>query len=65
MERGCIEVDKADNEYSEGTHTKLPSYGPVRSLVDKSFGDLNIGDVTFDGKVKYSKKSTVHGNVLL
>jgi hypothetical protein len=57
VERGCVIVDEDDPETS-GTQKKLPSYGPVRDLLDSSFESLNLGDVTFDGTVTYTTEST-------
>ena len=60
IERDCIQVPKADVAYTDGHHDGLPSSGPARYLLEKTFEGLDIGDVSFDGSIEYTA-STVDG----
>ncbi len=47
VERECIKV-KTDED--NGCETDPPATGTVRNLLEKTFGGLDLGEITFKGK---------------
>ena len=57
IERDCVEVRKADPSYTDGIHDEVPTNGPIRYLLEKTFEGIDIGDVQFTGTVEYSSET--------
>ena len=63
--RDCLLVDPDNEDYSDGCHTKLPSYGPVRSVFQYFFGSTDIGKVEFEGQACYETKDKFSKDISL
>ena len=61
VERDCLEVPVDDSDYSDGRHTSLPSYGPIRNLLVETMASLDLDEPTFDGEAIYSSNSITGG----